>query len=299
MIETSPAQSAPLSSVRDKYLVGLIGSGIQLSMTPALHEEEAQQQGIKLHYQLIDLDRTDRHADALADLLDAVRIMDFAGLNITYPCKQTILPLLDTLSTDAAAMGAVNTVVIQDGKLHGHNTDGSGWRWGMQHNLPDADLSGVALLGAGGAGAAIAHSLIQMGVKSLRIVDAAPSRAQALATQLNHHYQTQAASAAPDARTALEHATGLVHATPTGMTKLPGMPLDAALLHAGLWVSEVVYFPLETELLATARRIGCTTVAGTAMAVGQAVGAFSLFTGRQPDAGRMERHIQAMIQARG
>ncbi|MCR4160155.1 shikimate dehydrogenase [Kerstersia gyiorum] len=292
---TLQAQS---SAPRASYLLGLIGSGIQLSMTPALHEEEARNQGMKLHYQLIDLDRSPRQDGALPELLEAARVMDFAGLNITYPCKQIILPLLDSLSADAEAMGAVNTVVIRDGKLHGHNTDGSGWRWGIQRHLPDANLDHVVLLGAGGAGAAIAHTIIQMGARSLRIVDADPQRAGALAAELNRQYRTHAARAEASAAAALEGACGLVHATPTGMAKLPGLPLDASLLHAGLWVSEIVYSPLETELLAAAKRAGCRTVAGTAMAVGQAVDAFRLFTGREPDAGRMERHIQTLIHAR-
>ncbi|MCH4270964.1 shikimate dehydrogenase [Kerstersia gyiorum] len=298
MSQIPSALQAQSSAPRASYLLGLIGSGIQLSMTPALHEEEARNQGMKLHYQLIDLDRSPRQDGALPELLEAARVMDFAGLNITYPCKQIILPLLDSLSADAEAMGAVNTVVIRDGKLHGHNTDGSGWRWGIQRHLPDANLDHVVLLGAGGAGAAIAHTIIQMGARSLRIVDADPQRAGALAAELNRQYRTHAARAEASAAAALEGACGLVHATPTGMAKLPGLPLDATLLHAGLWVSEIVYSPLETELLAAAKRAGCRTVAGTAMAVGQAVDAFRLFTGREPDAGRMERHIQTLIHAR-
>jgi shikimate dehydrogenase len=140
--------------VTDKVLCGLIGSGIQRSLTPGMQEEEASHHGLRLHYQLIDLDRTGSGVDELPALLKAARIMGFAGLNITYPCKQAILPLLDALSDEAAAMGAVNTVVLRDGRSTGYNTDGSGWAWGFRRALPDADLSRVVLLGAGGAGAA-------------------------------------------------------------------------------------------------------------------------------------------------
>ena len=115
-----------------KCLVGLIGSGIQRSLTPALHETEARHQGLRLHYQLIDLDRGAGGVDQLPGLVSAARVMGFAGLNITYPCKQAVIPLLDELSDEARAMGAVNTVVQRNGRLVGHNTDGSGWRWGLE-----------------------------------------------------------------------------------------------------------------------------------------------------------------------
>ncbi|HZY16576.1 MAG TPA: shikimate dehydrogenase, partial [Ramlibacter sp.] len=138
-----------------KLLVGLIGAGIQLSLTPAMQEEEARQHGLRLHYQLIDLDRTPGALQQLPALLTAARIMGFAGLNITYPCKQAVIPLLDALSPEAEAMGAVNTVVIRDGRLTGHNTDGPGWAWGFRRALPQADLARVVLLGAGGAGSAV------------------------------------------------------------------------------------------------------------------------------------------------
>ena len=123
-----------------KLLVGLIGAGIQRSLTPAMHEEEAHAQGLALHYQLIDLDAAGVGADKLPTLIEAARIMGFAGLNITYPCKQAVMPLLDELSDEAQAMGAVNTVVFRDGRAIGHNTDGSGWAWGFQRALPQARL---------------------------------------------------------------------------------------------------------------------------------------------------------------
>lgn len=277
-----------------KLLAGLIGSGIQLSLTPALQEEEARQQGLRLHYQLIDLDRTPGSLEQLPALLASARIMGFAGLNITYPCKQAVVPLLDELSPEALAMGAVNTVVIREGRLVGHNTDGSGWAWGLRRALPDADLGCVVLLGAGGAGSAIADAVLRLGAGQLRLVDSEAARAQALAAALNARYGNRVTAQAEVSR-AMEGATGLIHATPTGMAKLPGLPLPAALLRPALWVSEVVYFPIETALLKAARAAGCRTVDGGTMAVGQAVGAFELFTGRKADAARMEQHFHRLL----
>ncbi len=281
-----------------KLLLGLIGAGIGRSLTPAMHEAEAQAQGLRLHYQLIDLDRSAQGAAALPALLQAARSMGFAGLNITYPCKQVVLPLLDGLSEEAQAMGAVNTVVLRGGKAYGHNTDGSGWRWGFEQQLPGADLARVVLLGAGGAGAAIAHALLRMNAAQLVLVDSDLARARELAARLNTLYPGQRASAGVGIASALAGASGLVHATPTGMDKWPGLPLPAACLHRRLWLSEVVYSPLNTALLQAATAAGCPVANGAGMAVGQAVDAFRLFTGCEPDSARMQAHMQVLLQGR-
>ncbi|MFC3109269.1 shikimate dehydrogenase [Undibacterium arcticum] len=281
-----------------KILIGLIGKSIQQSLTPSMQEEEARQQGLHLHYQLIDLDSTGAGVEDLPALLKAIRAIGFTGFNVTFPCKQAIIPLLDDLSEEARAMGAVNTVVNQNGKLIGHNTDGSGWSWGFQRALPHADLSKVVLLGGGGAGSAIADAALRIGVKHLTVVDLDTARTQALADRLNSQHGVGRVTASTDIAAALRGASGLIHATPTGMDKLPGLPLPAELLRADLWVSEVVYFPLETALLKTARALGCPTSDGGGMAVGQAVGAFELFTGIHPDVARIDAHFRSMVAAR-
>jgi shikimate dehydrogenase len=284
--------------VTSKLLCGLIGAGIQRSLTPAMQEEEARAQGLRLHYQLIDLDQSGQGVEALPNLIAAAKTMGFAGLNITYPCKQAVISLLDGLSDEARAMGAVNTVVLRNGKAIGHNTDGAGWRWGFQRTLPDADLSKVVLLGAGGAGSAIAHSLMRMPTAALVVVDSDGARAQALSAELNQQYSGARASVSTEVSTALQGATGLVHATPTGMDKLPGLPLEAGLLRSKLFVAEIVYFPIETALLKAARALGCPVVDGGTMAVGQAIGAFELFTERAADPVRVDAHFRRLI-ARG
>jgi len=284
--------------MNDKLLIGLIGAGIQRSLTPSMHEEEARRHGLRLHYQLIDLDATGADVSQLPALMHAVRTIGFAGLNVTYPCKQAVMPLLDELSDEARALGAVNTVVNRAGRLVGHNTDGSGWAWGFRRALPQADLSRVVQLGAGGAGAAVADAILRMGAGDLVIFDREPQRSQALAARLAAHHGADRIGVATDIESALQGASGLVHCTPTGMDKLPGLPLPASLLKPTLWVSEIVYFPLDTALLQAARAVGCPTADGGGMAVGQAVGAFQLFTGREPDAARMERHFRQLIAAR-
>jgi shikimate dehydrogenase len=277
-----------------KLLVGLIGAGIQRSLSPALQEEEARHHELHLHYQLIDLDVANAGIEALAGLIAAARIMGFAGLNITYPCKQSVMALLDALSEEARAIGAVNTVVRQGDRLVGHNTDGSGWSWGFRRALPQADLSRVVLLGAGGAGSACADAVLRLGARELVIVDQERSRAAELAERLNRHLAGGRAQAAADTEAALAGATGLIQATPIGMAKHPGMPVPERLLRPSLWISEVVYVPLETPLLKAARRIGCQTADGGHMNVGQAVGAFKLFTGLDADPARMDAHFRRL-----
>ena len=303
-MDAASSSSAPVpprsagGAAATRLLVGLIGAGIQRSLTPAMHEAEAAAHGLRLHYQLIDLDRSGAGIELLPTLITAARAMGFAGLNITFPCKQAVIPLLDELSPEARAMGAVNTVVNRGGRLIGHNTDGSGWAWGFRRALPQADLSRVVLLGAGGAGSAIAHAVLRLGAQRLLIVDREAERATAAAAALNAQYGGARVSGVGDAAEALAGATGLIHATPTGMDKLPGLPLAEDLLRPDLWVAEIVYFPLETALLKAARARGCATVDGGTMAVGQAIGAFELFTGLEADAARVEAHFRRLIAER-
>ncbi|MBY6264427.1 shikimate dehydrogenase [Azospirillum sp. 412522] len=289
------ARPAPVAG--NSVLVGLIGAGIQASRTPAMHEREADALGLRCLYRLIDLDRLGLGPDALPELLSGAERMGYTGLNVTYPCKQAIIPLLDELSDDACAIGAVNTVVLKDGRRVGHNTDCSGFAEGFRRGLGTVPMGRVVLLGAGGAGAAVGHAAFHLGAGRLDIFDADPARAMLLAGQINDRFGDGRAWAILDQeglRAAVASADGLIHATPTGMAKFPGLPLPADMLHPRLWVAEIVYFPLETELLRTARAIGCRTLDGGGMAVFQAVDAFRLFTGVSPDAERVRAHFASM-----
>ncbi|MGW0474751.1 shikimate dehydrogenase [Streptomyces coeruleorubidus] len=286
---------------KDSYLVGLIGSGIGPSLSPALHEREGDRQGLRLLYRLIDIDPLGVPPEAVGDLVRAARDLGFDGLNITHPCKQLVIEHLDALAPQAEALGAVNTVVFEDGRAVGHNTDVTGFAASFARGLPDAPLERVVQLGAGGAGAAVAHAMLTLGAERVTVVDALPERAAALAGSLNRAFgQDRAAAAAPDRQARLlAQADGIVHATPTGMAAHPGLPLPGELLHPGLWVAEVVYRPLETELLRTARALGCATLDGGGMAAFQAADAFRLFTGREPDAARMLADLTELAGAVG
>lgn len=273
----------------EAFLFGLIGRGIGASRTPAMHMEEAARQGLACIYRILDMDAPLRADLSLPQMLDAAEAAGFDGLNITFPYKIEVIPLLHDLSDTARAIGAVNTVVMRNGMRIGHNTDVSGFAESFSQGLPGAVRDHVLLLGAGGAGVAVAHGLADCGVARLTLFDTDRARADALAAKLSHT-RPACDTAVTDSLAGLLASVrpdGVVNATPVGMAKLPGMPLPIELLHAQIWVADIVYFPLETALLAAARAKGCRVLPGTGMAVHQAARAFSLFTGRAADAEAM------------
>jgi shikimate dehydrogenase len=290
---------------RDHHTTGLIGAGIAGSLSPALHEREAAHLGLDYDYRLLD-------GSDVGPLLAAARQRGFTGVNVTHPCKQRVLPFLDDLSPEAEAVGAVNTVVFADDRAVGHNTDVTGFAAGFERGLTGVKLDDVVLLGAGGAGAAVAQALLGLGVRRLTIVDAEPDRARALADRLDRgddpartsSFSRCARETRPSAgrgavfaaaHADLARADGLVNATPIGMVGHPGAPIDLDALHPGLWVADVIYRPLETELLRRARDLGCLTLDGGGMVVFQAADALELFTGCHPDRARMLAHFQELV----
>lgn len=279
--------------------VGLIGSGIGASRTPAMHIREGRLNGIDYRYDLIDLSALGLGVEALPHLMDRAERDGFSGLNITHPCKQAAIQFVDELSDDSAILGSINTVTFADGRRVGHNTDWWGFYKGFGRGLPDACVDRVLLLGAGGAGVAVAHALASMGSAELRIFDLDRQRVDALIAQLADRHPTCTFLPVRHVADALGDANGLVHATPTGMAAHPGIPLDVTLLEPRHWVAEIVYFPLETQLLTEASRRGCRVVNGGGMAVYQAVGAFELFTGVAPDAERMIQHFSSLGEGGG
>jgi shikimate dehydrogenase len=269
----------------ERYLVGLIGAGIGTSLSPALHEREAQRRGLAYFYQLIDIDQPGLSPADVGDLLSAARKAGFRGVNITHPCKQEVLKYLDDLDPEAALLGAVNTVVFRDGRAIGYNTDRYGFAAGLARELPDASLGRVVQLGAGGAGAAVAFALARAGAAHLLLADADPERAVALADRIAGAGGPMRIEVVPvaDVPARLPGADGLINATPVGMEGHPGRPIDLAGLSAETWVADVIYRPAVTELIRVARQRGCRTVPGGGMVVYQAVEAFRLFTGHRPD----------------
>jgi shikimate dehydrogenase len=275
-----------------KLLTGLIGAPIAHSASPAMHERAAEALGLRGHYQLIEVAGAD--AEGLRIMLEGVRRLGFAGVNVTYPYKEAVVPLLDKLAPGAAAMGAVNTVVARDGRLTGHNTDTTGFARAVAPLLARSG-NAVAVIGAGGVGKAIAFALASLDVTDIRVFDSEPARAETLVSLLAARGVARVAASIEDA---LQGATGLVNGTPVGMLPNRGMPVPATLLHDKLWVADAVYSPLITPLLAAAQAKGARIMTGRELAIYQAADAFELFTGLAPSTEVMGEAFDEVMAAR-
>lgn len=280
------------------HLVGLIGANIDASLSPALHEAEAAALGIPYEYRIFDLIELGLPPEAVGGLIDDARASGFAALNITHPCKQIAVGLVDELDRDAGRLGAVNLVVFDGERTIGHNTDWMGFRDALEAGLPDASLRRVVQLGCGGAGAATAYALLASGASHLALSDVDLARADALTARMRELFPDQEVTtvAGGDLDGAIPRAAGVVHATPMGMVHHPGVAFDVALLSSDAWVSDVVYRPLETELIQRARAAGHRVLDGGRMAVGQAHASLQIITGRVPDRARMEEHFRTLIR---
>lgn len=282
-----------------RALVGLIGANITKSLSPALHEDAFAAHGVIGHYHLMDVDRLPGRT--LAALLASVRVTGFAGVNITYPFKQAVLELLDEVSDDARQIGAVNTVVFgADGRSTGHNTDRSGFRRSVEEGLGQAAVAGrrVVLVGAGGAGRAVAFALMDLGAAAVLIHDTEEERAAGLVADLGQHFGAARAAVATTLPAALDGADGVVNATPVGMLGIPGLPVPVEALRPGQWVGDVIYTPMETRLIAGARETDCRVLTGGGMCVHQAADAFRLFSGLEPDTERMRTTFETALARR-
>lgn len=276
------------------FLCGLVGSGIRRSSSTIIHETEAAALGLPLVYRVIDFAPLGLDAGDLPAMVAAAQRLGFNGLNVTHPYKQLVMPLLDDLSAEARAIGAVNTVVFSGGRRVGHNTDGAGFIANFRRVLAGASLRQVVQIGAGGAGSATAYALLAAGCAHIAIHDIDPARAEHLAHGLATQFGNGRAVACRSLAASLEAADGLVQASPVGMAGHAGTPVPTDLLRPDMWVADIVYFPLETALLRAARAIGCRTVGGEGMVVLQAAAAFRLFTGIEPNAERMMRNFSTV-----
>jgi len=275
-----------------KLLTGLIGAPIAHSASPAMHERAAEALGLRGHYQLIEVAGAD--AAGLSLMLEGVRRLGFAGVNVTFPYKEAVVPLLDELAPAAATMAAVNTVVVRDNRLIGHNTDTTGFARAVAPLLA-ASGNAVAVIGTGGVGKAIAFALASLEVTDLRIFDSEPARAEKLAGLLAKHGGARVAGSVEDA---LAGATGLVNGTPVGMLPNRDTPVPASLLRENLWVADAVYSPLITPLLAAAKAKGARIMTGRELAIYQAADAFELFTGLAPSTEVMGEAFDEVMAAR-
>lgn len=288
----SPA-ARPLAPADRRFLTGLIGAPIAHSASPAMHERAAEALGVHCHYQLIEVAGAGH--EELRLLLDGVRRLGFAGVNVTFPYKEAVVALLDELSPGAQAIGAVNTVVVRDGRLIGHNTDTTGFARAITDLVREPAQSIVAVIGAGGVGKAIAFALAGLGVAEIRIFDTDHAKATQLAGQIGKRGKTSVVGSVEDA---VRGATGVVNGSPVGMLPNRATPVPDVLLRKDLWVADAVYTPLWTPLLNAAKAKGAEVMTGRELAIYQAADAFELFTGLKPSAVEMGIAFDAVMAKR-
>ena len=258
-------------------LAGVMGWPVGHSRSPRLHNFWLRQLGIDGVYVPLPVRPED-----LALVLKALPRMGFRGVNLTIPHKEAALALVDRLSPAAKAIGAVNTIKVEDGgSLFGDCTDGYGFLANLQENAPGwkAASGPAVMVGAGGAAAAIGWSLLEAGLPELRIVNRTLEKADRLARHLGPRCR---AMAWEDRAKALDSASLLVNATSLGMEGQPALDLDLAPLPLGAVVADIVYAPLETPLLAKARARGNPAVDGLGMLLHQAVPGFESWFGQRP-----------------
>jgi shikimate dehydrogenase len=280
--------------VSARYRVALLGDGIGSSLSPALHVEEANLLGLDYEYRIVDL--ADRPSADLAIELRALEEAGFRAANVTHPYKQSVLEHVTRLGATVRRIGAANLILFGPDGRTAHNTDCSGFRTALEHFLADRRTGGTVLqVGAGGAGLATAAALLDLRFERIVVHDVVPAAIDALIERLAPNTGQEVMSSGGALSDWLPRVDGTVHVTPVGMEAHPGVAFDVDLLDRRAWVSEVVYRPLETELVRRARDRGLATLDGGAMAVGQAVDSLRLITGLEPDEDRMRAHFRRLV----
>ena len=278
-------------------LLAVIGAPIGHSLSPIIQNAALHAAGLDYVYTALPV-----RADALASAVRGLRDAGIAGFNVTIPFKTEIIPLLDALSEDARRIQAVNTVVIEDGRMVGHNTDVAGFLAGFAERGIALTGKNAVLIGAGGAARAALWGLLRSGVRSVVIGVRNASKGAALAADFAADGDVRVLSFDDAAWiAACSDADLVVQTTPLGMTphteEMP--PVDAAVINPSAVVYDLIYTPAETRFLREARARGCETINGETMLVAQGAEAFHLWTGKRPDVELMKRVLREELSRRG
>lgn len=256
-------------------LSGLFGYPVKHTISPLLHNAAFKRFGINCFYLPFSI-----HPEDLKDAVKNLAVYGFIGINVTVPHKQTIMKYLDRITPEAKMIGAVNTVLVKKGKLIGFNTDGIGFmkslRWDNSYNLKGKVMF---LLGAGGAGHAVAVAAALNGIKKIFIVDAVKSRARKLKKRIPD-VEVEIADLNEMNREAVMLSDLIVNATPIGLSPKDPISIPANWLPKKKVVYDLIYNPKETKLLKAARGKGCKTINGLGMLLNQAAASFEIWTGK-------------------
>lgn len=259
-------------------LAGVIGHPVAHSRSPRLHRHWLARYGIAGDYVPLDVVEQD-----LGQVLRALPKMGFVGVNITIPHKVAVMDLADQISDRAILIGAANTLIFRaDGRIHADNTDGIGFIANLRQGAPGWQPAAgpAAVLGAGGAARAVIEALIEAGVPRILIANRTRNKAETLRQDFGTRLQVVDWVQAGNM---IEEASLVVNTTSLGMTGQAELRLPLDGLHPGQVVTDLVYTPLRTRLLAEAEAAGCVTVDGLGMLLHQAVPAFERWFGRRPE----------------
>ncbi|MBI5143096.1 MAG: shikimate dehydrogenase [Nitrospirae bacterium] len=271
-------------------ITGIFGHPVSHTLSPAMHNAAFDALGLNWRYLPFHVT-----PERLGEAVAGIRALGLRGVNVTVPHKEAVMPFLDRIDDEAGRIGAVNTIVNDDGVLTGYNTDGLGFVQSLKELGVTVGGRRIIMLGAGGAARSVAFALLASGAASIHIINRTVSRASSLADELNR--TKQAVTAAGEAGS-LSGFDIMVNTTSLGLHAEDALPVDPAHIHNKLVVCDLIYNPAETPLLAAARKHGAKTVNGLGMLLWQGAVAFRLWTGAEPPVDAMRRALEAGLAAR-
>ena len=270
------------------FRLGLIGDNIARSQSPRLHELAGRLTGVPVTYERLVPKDLGRDFEAV---FEEARTAGFRGLNITYPYKERVVPLLRVPDRQVAALGAVNTVVFAAGAPEGYNTDWSGFMAAYRRVRGDVPPGAVCMIGAGGVGKAVAFGLLTLGLEQLTLVERDLPKAEALGRALRQAAPQLDVHVTGDIVRGTTGAAGLVNCTPVGMVGHEGTPVPRALMQAATWAFDAVYTPVDTRFLTDAAAQGLQVVSGWELYFYQGLHAHGIFHGRPMDEARLRQAL--------
>lgn len=274
-------------------VLAILGYPVEHSLSPAMQNAEFDRLGLDYVYVPAPV-----APDNLEVCIKGLVAAGVAGFNVTIPHKQAVMRFLDEVSDDAALVGAVNTIKVENGRLHGYNTDIDGWVRDVQEDIL-LERSSVCLIGAGGAARAVAVGALKSGASRLFICGRNPETVSALASSLKEKMPDADISWKgmddQDCRAEVGACDIVVNTTPVGMDSTPGMPVPVDWLTENQYFYDTIYTPAETELLRAARQNGCATRNGLGMLAYQGAVAFEIWTGQMPDVDRMKSILRRIL----
>lgn len=259
--------------------LGLIGDNIAASRSPLLHRLVGQQNGLDVAYDRLVPPALGQDFDAV---FEHCRKSGFRGINVTYPYKEKVVPMVTVDDPLVRGIGAVNTVIFGPDGPKGHNTDYSGFVAAYKGVRGDAAPGAVAMIGTGGVGRAVAFGLVALGASEIRLADRDMAKAEGLAADLRAAAPGIAITTHDSAETAAKGAQGVINCTPVGMVGYDGTPIARTALQGADWVFDAVYTPADTQFLQDAAAEGLTVISGYELFIYQGVHAWALFSGGKP-----------------